>query len=366
VRRLVLIVLVAVSAVAVALGISDVDGDDGHRAGRASANESSSTSSSTTTTTRPRRGSGQPVTLAFGGDSHFEGNLRYLLDSNPGGMFAPIAPTLAAADVAMVNLETAIATGGSPDPKNYNFRARPSAFEALRAAGVDVVTMANNHGRDYGAAGLTETLAAKARTPLAVLAIGANATEAYEPWITTLKGQRLAFFAATDVLDDWLIDAWTATDTQPGLAAKKGAAVDRLVDGIRATRPDADTIVVDLHWGVEGSSYPSPRQQELAEQLVDAGADIVVGSHSHRVETAGRLDGALVDYGLGNFAFYNESGPSGVTGVLRVTVTGRDIDDYQWLPARISGGIPRLLSGSAAAADDAAFAARRACAGLAP
>jgi poly-gamma-glutamate synthesis protein (capsule biosynthesis protein) len=82
--------------------------------------------------------------------------------------------------------------------------------------------------------------------------------------------------------------------------------------------------------------------------------------------TAGRLDGAFVDYGLGNFAFYNESGLSGVTGVLRVTVTGRDVDGYEWLPARISGGIPHLLSGSAAAADDAAFASRRACAGLTP
>jgi poly-gamma-glutamate synthesis protein (capsule biosynthesis protein) len=367
VRRLALLALVAVSAVVVALVISDRDGAGGRRAGRASTLESSSsTSSSTTTTTRPRRGSGQPVTLAFGGDTHFEGNLRYLLNSNPGGMFAPIAPTLSAADVAMVNLETAIATGGAPDPKNYNFRAPPTAFEALRSAGVDVVTMANNHGRDFGPEGLAETLAAKAQTPLVVLGIGANATEAYKPWLTTVKGQRLAFFAATDVLDDWLIDAWTATDTQAGLASTKGAAVDRLIAGIRATRPEADTIVVDLHWGVEGSSCPSPRQQELAKQLIDAGADIVVGSHSHRVETAGRLGGALVDYGLGNFAFYNESGQSGVTGVLRVTVTGRDIDGYEWLPARISGGIPHLLTGSAAAADDAAFASRRACAGLAP
>src|SRR6185369_3358251 len=128
----------------------------------------STSASSTTTTTRARRGSNQPVTLAFGGDTHFEGNLAGQLQSNPGGMFAPIAPTLSGVDVAMVNLETAIATGGSPDPKNYNFRAPPSAFEALRVAGVDVVTMANNHGRDYGPQGFAETLAAKAQTPLAV------------------------------------------------------------------------------------------------------------------------------------------------------------------------------------------------------
>ena len=170
------------------------------------------------------------------GDTHFEGGLRSQLDRNQNGMFAPIAPTLGGADLAMVNLETAIATGGSPDPKAYNFRAPPSAFEALRVAGVDVVTMANNHGRDFGPAGLTETLAAKAQTPLPVVGIGANAEEAYRPWRTELKGQRIAVFAATDVLDDWLIEPWTATDAQAGLASTKDTSVDRLLAGIRGAR----------------------------------------------------------------------------------------------------------------------------------
>ena len=97
-----------------------------------------------------------------------------------------------------------------------------------------------------------------------------------------------------------------------------------------------------------------------------AGADIVVGSHTHRVMTAGRLGDALVDYGLGNFVFYNEAGLSGVTGALRVTATGRDIDGYEWVPGRIRGGIPRWLSGAAAAADVDALAQRRGCAGLTP
>ena len=69
----------------------------------------------------------------------------------------------------MVNLETAITEGGSPASKEYNFRAPAGAFEALRVAGVDVVTMANNHGVDYGAGGLADTLAAKAATTLGVV-----------------------------------------------------------------------------------------------------------------------------------------------------------------------------------------------------
>jgi Bacterial capsule synthesis protein PGA_cap len=368
VRRLVAISLVALTAVVLAVLVgSGTDRDDRSGAARPSVRTVSSTlAPTTTTTTRPRRGDGQPVTLIFGGDVHFEGGLASQLATNPSGMFAPVAAVLSGADVAMVNLETAIATGGSPDTKAYNFRAPPSAFEALRTAGIDVVTMANNHGRDFGSEGLAETLAAKAQTSLVVLGIGANADEAYRPWRTEVHGQRLAFFAATDVLDDWLIEPWTATDSQGGLASTKGASVDRLVAGIRAVRADTDTVVVFLHWGAEGMTCPTPRQQELAAQLVAAGADVIVGSHTHRVMTAGRLGTALVDYGLGNFAFYNEAGPSGITGALRVTVTGRDVDAYEWLPARIQGGIPRWLSGDAAAADVAAFDGRRACADLSP
>ena len=379
VRRVQLVGLVALSAIAIAVSVALADQDSGTENPRGSRSSAAarvprspgSTSRSaaqrpTTTTSQPRRGNGTAVTLVFGGDTHFEGGLRSKLDANPGGMFAPIAGVLGGADIAMVNLETAIATGGSPDRKAYNFRAPPSAFEALRAAGVDAVTMANNHGRDYGPAGLGETLAAKQQTPLPVLGIGANAEEAYRPWRTNVRGQRITVFAATDVLDDWLIEPWTATDAQPGLASSKAPAGDRLLAGIRAVRPDSDTIIVYLHWGVEGSTCPSPRQQELAQALVDAGADVVVGSHSHRVMTAGRLGTAFVDYGLGNFAFYNESGPAGITGALKVTVTGRDVDAYEWVPARIRGGIPQVLDGAAAASDRAAFTQRQTCAGLTP
>lgn len=369
-RRWWLIGLVALSTLGAVVVAVDVTGGDGAVApspARTAARRALDRRSPTTTsTTRPRRGSGEPVTLLFGGDVHFEGGLRSKLDANPAGMFAAIAPTLTSADVAMVNLETAIATGGSPDSKQYNFRAPPSAFEALRVAGVDAVTMANNHGRDYGVEGLAETLAAKDATRLVVLGIGANAAEAYRPWRTEVRGQRLAVFAASDVVDDWLIEPWSATDAQGGIATTKPGGVERLLAAIRAERPAADTVVVFLHWGSEGLTCPTARQRELAQQLVDAGADVIVGSHAHRVQTAGRLAGALVDYGLGNFVFYNESGASGITGMLKVTVTGRDVDAYEWIPGRIRGGIPQFLTGDAAVADQAAFASRRACAGLAP
>lgn len=322
--------------------------------------------STTTSTTRPRRGSGEPVVFAFGGDVHFEGSLRSQLAADPYGMFAPVAGELGAADIAMVNLEAAITEGGTPEPKAYNFRTPATALAALSSAGVDAVSIANNHGVDYGPAGLADTLAAKAASTIPVLGVGNNAAEAYAPWQTVVKGQRISVFGATDVLDEQFYSTWPATDLQAGIASAKDANQARLVAAVAASRAVSDTIVVYLHWGVEGSTCPSTRQQELAQSLVAAGADIVVGSHAHRVQGGGRLGTAFVDYGLGNFVFYNESGESGRTGILSVTATGRDVDAYQWKPARIVGGIPRLLTPPDSDAAVAAWDAQRACTGLTP
>ena len=100
------------------------------------------------------------MTIAVAGDVHFEGVLRDRLD-DPATALAPATKTLAAADVAIVNLETSVGTGGRPEPgKRYTFQAPPTAFEALAAAGIDVATMANNHALDYGRDPLPGTFAA--------------------------------------------------------------------------------------------------------------------------------------------------------------------------------------------------------------
>jgi hypothetical protein len=334
---------------------------------RPSTTTSSTIPPTTTTFHDPRRGSGQPVTFAFGGDTHFEGALRSKLLADPNTVLAAIAPTLSATDVAMVNLETAVTEGGTLQPKEFNFRTPAVALDALRAAGVDLVTVANNHGMDYGPDGLADTQAASVAKQFPVIGMGANAAQAYAPWRAEIKGQRIAIFAATDVMGEEFVASWTATDTQGGLASTKYEAQARMIAAIQAERPNADTIVVFLHWGVERQGCATPRQQELANALVAAGADIVVGSHAHVLEGGGRLGTSFVDYGLGNFIWYNESGENGRTGVLVVSATGRDIDSYQWVPARIRGGVATPLPpGAESDAELAHWNDLRACTGLAP
>ncbi|HEX2313446.1 MAG TPA: CapA family protein [Thermomonospora sp.] len=304
----------------------------------------------------------QPVTVAFGGDVHFEGQIRARLDAAPDTALGPIAATLRAADLAMINLETAVTTGGTQAPKQFVFRAPPTAFRALRSAGVDVVTMANNHGMDYGESGLRDSLAAARQARFPVVGIGANAAEAYRPWTTTVKGNRIAVIGATQVLDDNLIQAWTATDAKAGLASAKDAP--RLVRAVREARRNADIVIVNLHWGQELNTCPSDVQKQLADQLVAAGADAIVGSHAHVLQAGGYLRGKYVHYGLGNFVFYNSSARTAPTGVLTLTFHGPRTTRADWTPALVTGGIPQPLTGTAAQQARANWEALRSCANV--
>ena len=306
-----------------------------------------------------------PITLAFGGDVHFEGVDGQRLAADPATAFGPIASVLSGADLAMVNLETAITTRGTPAVKAYTFRAPPTAFTALRDAGVDVVTMANNHGEDYGPVGLSDTLAAAAAADFPVVGVGADAAAAFAPYRVTVKGDRVAIIGATQVLDARLAGAWTAGPDKPGLASAYD--VPRLLTAVRAARATADTVVVYLHWGHELAVCPTSAQRTIAQQLVDAGADIVVGAHAHVQLGAGLLGSAFVDYGLGNFVFY-ASGASATarSGVLLLTVAGRKVTAEQWVPAHIEGGVPVPLTGDDAAQGLADWDNLAACTGLAP
>ncbi len=279
-------------------------------------------------------------------------------------MLAPVSPLLADADIAMVNLETAVTDRGTPVPKAFAFRAPSTAFSALRAGGVDVVSVANNHGMDYGAAGLRDTLAAGRKAGMPIVGAGTDDERAYAPHRVTVKGQRIAIVGATQVLDDQLVSAWTAGPEKIGLASAKDEP--RLLRAVREARRTSDTVVVFLHWGLELSSCPTASQTSLARKLAKAGADLVVGSHAHVLVGGGMLRGTLVAYGLGNFVFYASREATTRSGVLRVTVTGRRIDAYRWRPARISGGIPYPLTGGERAEAVAGWRALRSCTNLRP
>ncbi|MDX3071079.1 CapA family protein [Streptomyces sp. NPDC088354] len=318
---------------------------------------------STTAPARHREPAGT-VTLAFAGDVHFTQRTAGRLGVDPA--LGPLSPVLSAADFSMVNLESAITTRGTPEPKLYHFRTPPQALDALRRSGVDAVTMANNHAVDYGPQGLTDTLAAAHASPIPVVGIGADDTEAYRPYLTEVNGVRLAVLAASQVQD--LTNArFRAGPGSPGIAS----ALDRprLVHAVRAARARADVVVVYLHWGTEGQSCPGPEQRSLAAELSAAGATAVVGTHAHVMLGSGMLGPTYVAYGFGNFLWYGSSPypHSDETGVTTLTVTHGRVTAAAFAPALVDGhGVPAPQTGAAAERITTRHEQLRQCTGLAP
>ncbi|MER7846334.1 CapA family protein [Kitasatospora sp. NPDC096077] len=308
------------------------------------------------------------ITVALAGDVHFEGRTQSRLSVQPPEpALGPISRTLAEADLSVLNLETAITGRGAPEPKTYTFRTTPKALSVLKDSGVDVVSMANNHAVDFGADGLTDTLAAKDSSPIPVVGVGRNAKEAYAPYVTTVRGVKVAVVAASQV-EDITNQKWRAGANKPGIAS--ALDVPALVAAVQAAKQQAPVVIVYLHWGEEGKACPTGPQTAVAKKLAAAGASAVVGTHAHTMVGSGMLGSTYVGYGFGNFLWYGTSNYafSNETGVTTLTVSADGkVTGEAFAPALIDDkGIPQPVTGAAA---DAALKRRdglRGCAGLTP
>jgi poly-gamma-glutamate synthesis protein (capsule biosynthesis protein) len=269
------------------------------------------------------------ITLAFAGDVHFTGRTTKLL-RHPATAFGPISSLLRSADLTVVNLETAVTSGGTPQPKYYHFRTRPAAFTALRDAGVDIANMANNHVLDYGRKGLADTLAAARAAHFPVLGIGANAAAAWSPYIVTVKGVKIAFLGVSQVAE--LASSLVATKTRSGEA--HAINLRRTLAAVRAAKKAANVVVVIMHWGTEGQACPDPNQLALALKLARAGANIIVGSHAHILQGSGWLGRTFVAYGMANFLWW-EASYSTSTGVLLLTLHRHGPLRARFVPATV-------------------------------
>jgi poly-gamma-glutamate capsule biosynthesis protein CapA/YwtB (metallophosphatase superfamily) len=292
------------------------------------------------------------IALAFAGDVNTANSASRVLDHGLGGA----GRLLAHADVAMVNTETVLAddrTGLVRQPKAYNFVAPTRLLDVLHRAGVDVATVANNHGEDYGRLGLNRTLAARSSARPRLIGAGTDVTAAFAPARVTVRGRDAVFFAATDVIDDGL--SWSATPTSPGLASIKSVAgLARLRAAVRHDRAahPCDVISVYLHAGVELNVCPTVRQRLVARDLAADGADVVLMSHAHVLQPGAALGRTAVAYGLGNFVFAGHSGPTSQTGVLTVDIPEAGTPKPTWHPARIVDGLPTMLTGAGARTAD--------------
>jgi poly-gamma-glutamate synthesis protein (capsule biosynthesis protein) len=203
---------------------------------------------------------------------------------------------LESADLTIVNHE-----GPAPDDFRFNphglrFSFDPSLEIGLARAGIDIVSLANNHIRDAGSDGVVETIANVREAGILTAGAGRDERAAREPACVERAGQRICVLAY-DAVD--LADA--ATGARPGAARLETASVKR--DVWQARENGADVVVIVPHWGVEYVESRRPLQRRQAKAMVDAGADIVLGAHSHVVGAMETIRGVPVLYSMGNFIF---------------------------------------------------------------
>jgi poly-gamma-glutamate synthesis protein (capsule biosynthesis protein) len=299
------------------------------------------------------------ITLAFAGDVHFAGRVARLLN-DPATTFGPITSVLNAADFTAVNLETPVTSRGQPQPKTYHFATTPAAFAALRDAGVDLVTLANNHILDYGQTGLADTLAAANAAHFPFVGAGINAAAAWAPYVTTINGTSIAIVGVSQVAE--LASSWVATASRPGEA--NAINLGQTLAAVRAAKRLAHVVIVFMHWGTEGMACPDENQLSLAPKLAAAGASIIIGSHAHMLQGSGWLGHTFVAYGMGNFLWW-ENSYSTATGVLKLTLHPHTPLTARFIPAVVSSsGQPIADQGGTARRALAHYASLRTCAGL--
>lgn len=282
-----------------------------------------------------RSGTVKSVRLVAAGDIMLAGNVGQAMEKKGRGYpFAKIKSVLRKADIAFGNLECCIATCGAPLPdKQFTFRAHPRGALALKEAGFDVLSLANNHAWDYGRMALAETVRHIQDTGVKPVGAGANRAEAHAMTVLRRNGVRVGFLAYLGMLPPLIKES----ETEPSLAM---ASVEVIKKEVKAARNSVDVLVVSLHAGKEMVTKITARQKEFAHAAIDAGADLVVGHHPHIVQKMEFYRGKPICYSLGNFVFSVNG--RGTGALLDATLYADRRVEAKLRPLVLTGAQPRF------------------------
>lgn len=248
--------------------------------------------------------------------------------------FASSSVFLHSADFAFGNLESPITPGPAVPTGSFTFHADPGAEVALAAANFKILSLANNHLPNYGAAGIADTIKHLDETGIAHAGAGNNLATAGLPAFLEIKGIKFAFLAYND--SDVVPPGYGASEKRAGTALMD---ITKMPAAVISAKKQADFVIVSMHSGKEYTEDLSPSQTAFAHAAVDAGAELVLGHHPHVTQRVEKYNDKYIFYSLGNFIFdqmWSEETRRGVAvkfyfaknGLVRAEVVPTLIMDY--------------------------------------
>ena len=213
------------------------------------------------------------------------------------------------ADLFMLNNEFSVSERGEPlKGKFYTFRANPSNLSILDQLGTDIVSLANNHVYDYGVDAFSDTLLNLSSHNIPYVGAGANIEEAEKPIYINVNGIKIGFISACNAEKNRFTPG--ATENSPGifLMYDHTDLINKCVDASKR----CDYLIAFLHWGNEDSKYYTNDQHNLASELINDGADAIIGAHPHVLQGMEYINGCPVVYSLGDFWFNSETKYNGL------------------------------------------------------
>lgn len=253
----------------------------------------------------------KPVTITFVGDIMFDRGVNRSIQQNFAGDFDALytnASYLKDTDITFGNLEGSVGTTGRKVGSRFSFHMNPAGLVAMKNAGFDVVSFANNHVGDYAQQGFEESLAHLDENNILYAGAGKTKTDALTPRIITVRGMKIGFLGSTDVGPTWM----KAGEDRAGIITSDDPA---LMTAIKEADSQVDVLVVSFHFGNEYSPA-NKHQEQLAHMAIDNGADIVVGHHPHVMEKIETYKEKPIFFSLGNFIFDQYFSPNTLQGMV--------------------------------------------------
>lgn len=278
--------------------------------------------------------------LLFGGDTMLARTIGEKIEKGQ-SPFVYVQDKFNEYDYVILNLECVIAQQGTQaGGKLYTFKAPLKSAQILKDAGVDIVSLANNHSMDFGSAALVQTLQLLERNNIPQIGGGENIEAVYKPLIINKNGNKIALFAFNAIENNYT----NATYTSAGSASLRN--IQLVEQAIHAVDKEVDLVIPFVHWGSEYQTNHNLEQENFAKAMINAGADLIVGAHPHVKQDVGEYAGIKIYYSLGNFVFDQmpqRTDTADEADLLEVIIRENKIDSTNLIPVTLNKeGIPEI------------------------